>query len=103
MPGEVAAVPSVALLVNALVVILIFVLVVRIVMVNIVALVGRERLGRFFGTIYDYLTEVTDPILAPIRRVLPDVAPPLDFSPLVAIIIIDLIGRLLIYLLLRVL
>ncbi len=101
MPGEVAAVPPAVLLINVLVTILIFVLVVRLVLINLLAWLGRERLGRFLGTFNDYVVDATEPILAPIRRMLPDVGFGLDFSPLVAIIAVDVIGRLLTFALLR--
>jgi YggT family protein len=39
---------------------------------------------------YDVLTQMTEPILAPIRRVLPTFGM-LDFSPLVAIILLQII------------
>ena len=45
------------------------------------------------------LYRVTEPILAPLRRIIPRVGP-LDFSPLVAVILIQLIYHLLIPLLL---
>lgn len=43
---------------------------------------------------------LTEPILAPIRRLVPPVGPGIDFSPLVALILIGLIRRLLVQLLL---
>jgi len=103
MPGEVAAVPPVVLLVNIVVTLLVFVLVVRAILATALVIVGRDRLGRFFGTINDYVVDATEPVLSPIRRILPDVGLALDFSPLVAIIVIDLLGRLLTFVLLRVL
>ena len=45
------------------------------------------------------IVQITEPILAPIRRVLPATAG-LDFSPLIAIIGLDILHRLLITLLL---
>jgi YggT family protein len=40
------------------------------------------------------LMDVTEPVLAPIRRVLPPVGG-IDFSPILAMILIQLVGRLL--------
>ena len=40
------------------------------------------------------LMDITEPVLAPIRRVLPPVGG-IDFSPLLAMILIQLVGRLL--------
>ncbi len=101
MPDEVTRVPAAVLLVNVLVTLLTLVLVVRVILGNVRAMMGRERLGPFFGRVDDYVTDVTEPILVPVRRILPDVGLPFDFSPLVAIIVVDLIGRLLTFALLR--
>ena len=46
--------------------------------------------------IFRFFDRVTRPILAPIRRIIPR-AGPLDFSPLVAVILIQLIYYLLYY------
>ncbi len=46
------------------------------------------------------LHRLTEPILAPLRRIIPRVGP-LDFSPLVAIILLQLIRYLSLYLLLQ--
>jgi YggT family protein len=46
--------------------------------------------------IYDVLTQMTEPILAPIRRVLPTFGM-LDFSPLVAIILLQIIKAVLVW------
>ncbi len=43
----------------------------------------------------------TEPLVAPFRRLAPQVGLGFDFSPLVAIIAVDLAGRLLTYVLLR--
>lgn len=46
------------------------------------------------------LLRITEPLLAPLRRIIP-IAGPFDFSPLVAIIIIQLIGQLIITILIN--
>lgn len=46
-----------------------------------------------------FLHRITEPILAPLRRIIPRVGP-LDFSPLVAIVLIQAIYYLSLYLLL---
>ncbi|HHW15484.1 MAG TPA: YggT family protein [Firmicutes bacterium] len=46
------------------------------------------------------LDDLTEPILAPIRRVLP-LAGPIDFSPLVAMLLLGLVQRMVTVLLLR--
>jgi YggT family protein len=46
---------------------------------------------RFDGTLGRFVYETTEPFLAPIRRYLPQ-AGPLDFSPLVAFVILTLLA-----------
>jgi uncharacterized protein YggT (Ycf19 family) len=96
-------VPLAVLLVNAVITLLILTLVVRIILANLILFVGRDRLGPVPRAVSSYLSEVTEPVLSPIRRMLPAPKLPLDFSPLVTIIALDLIGRFLTYALLRVL
>lgn len=40
-----------------------------------------------------FVYETTEPILAPIRRMMPRTSMPIDFSPLVAILLLQLIKR----------
>ncbi|MEW6031637.1 MAG: YggT family protein [Bacillota bacterium] len=95
--------PSAVLLVNLVVVLAILVLVVRIVLSTVTAIAGPDRLWPVLRTVHNYLVEVTEPVLRPIRRVLPDVGVPIDLSPLIAIIVLDIVGRVLSFALLRVL
>lgn len=46
------------------------------------------------GSAYQFLLQITEPFLAPLRRVLPRMGM-LDLSPLVAIIILRIIGAIL--------
>ena len=50
----------------------------------------QGRVHPMVVNVYDVLTQMTEPILAPIRRVLPTFGT-LDFSPLVAIILLQII------------
>lgn len=50
----------------------------------------QGRVHPMVVNVYDVLTQMTEPILAPIRRVLPTFGM-LDFSPLVAIILLQII------------
>ena len=66
-----------------------------------VALIGRVLLSWFnvgpsspFFPIVRVLYQITEPILAPIRRVLPTLGM-LDFSPMVALILVGVIQRIL--------
>ena len=46
------------------------------------------------NTLFRFFDRITNPILAPLRRIIPRVGP-LDFSPLVAVVLIQLIYYLL--------
>ena len=94
--------PWAVLLVNTAVTLLISSLVVRVVLTNVVLLSARDRLGPTLRALNRFLTEITEPVLSPIRRVLPATRLRIDLAPLVAIIALDLIGRLLVQALLRV-
>lgn len=50
--------------------------------------------NRFVWTIGDFLYRVTEPVLRPIRRVLPDFGG-IDISPLIAIVLLELLQQLL--------
>ena len=60
-------------------------------------LLGRVLLSwvnpRFEGALGRFLFEVTEPILAPIRRVLPQ-GGPIDWSPLIAFIALSVLASL---------
>jgi uncharacterized protein YggT (Ycf19 family) len=103
MMQEMGLAPPVVAAVNVIATLVIFVLVLRIILANAVTLLGADRFPAFLKTITDYVVDVTEPLLAPLRRLLPDVGLTLDFTPLVAIIILDLLARLLTLALLRVL
>jgi len=46
-----------------------------------------------------FIYEITEPLLAPIRRMMPRTSLPIDFSPIVAVLLINLLQRLIISLL----
>jgi YggT family protein len=50
--------------------------------------------SRFVYTIADFLNRLTEPVLAPIRRFLPDLGG-IDISPLIAILLLEFLDRLL--------
>ena len=62
-----------------------------------IAVVGRALMSfispRGEDPVSMVLIQITEPILAPIRQFLPQ--SPLDFSPIIAIIVLQLIGRVL--------
>lgn len=55
--------------------------------------------NRLYYDIERVVFSLTEPVLAPIRNVLPPIGPGIDFSPLVAIILLDVVKRLLLELL----
>lgn len=46
------------------------------------------------NSIYQFLVALTEPIIGPIRRLLPVQTMGMDFSPLIAIILLDILSRL---------
>lgn len=54
---------------------------------------GRIPYSRWSRAILDFLRQVSEPVLAPLRRVIPPLGP-LDLSPMIAIILLGLIGNL---------
>lgn len=88
--------------VNLLVSLVVAVLVARVVTGHLALLVGPRRLHPLVTRAARHLHDWTEPFLAPIRSRLPDTGLPIDFSPLVAIILVDLAGRVLALLLSRV-
>ncbi|ADU50995.1 protein of unknown function YGGT [Thermaerobacter marianensis DSM 12885] len=55
--------------------------------------------NRTFHDVYRVLVQLTEPVLAPIRRVMPATGP-LDLSPLVALLLVQLVEWILVRLLL---
>jgi YggT family protein len=50
--------------------------------------------SRFVYTVSDFLNRLTEPLLRPIRRILPDLGG-IDISPLIAILLLEFLDRLL--------
>ncbi len=50
--------------------------------------------------VYRFLVEITEPVLAPLRRYIPPMGG-LDFTPLIALVLLSLLERLLILVLVR--
>lgn len=49
--------------------------------------------NKFYYDVERFLHTVTEPILAPIRNVLPPVGPGIDLSPLVAILLLNVLNE----------
>ena len=54
---------------------------------------GRIPYSRWSRAILDFLRDVSEPVLAPFRRIIPPLGP-LDLSPIIAIILLQLVGGL---------
>jgi YggT family protein len=53
---------------------------------------GRVPYARWSSAVLGFLRDVCEPYLAVFRRFIPAIGP-LDFSPIVAIIVLDIVGR----------
>lgn len=87
---------ALAMAVNYLARILILLIIVR----AILSWFRPARYNRLYHEVERWLEACTEPILAPIRRALPPVGPGIDLSPLVAVILIDVVRGLVVRLLL---
>ncbi|MDN5345291.1 MAG: YggT family protein, partial [Clostridia bacterium] len=54
-----------------------------------------------YHPIMRFIYEITEPVLAPFRRLMPRTSIPIDFSPLIAVLVLQLVERLLISFILR--
>lgn len=48
-----------------------------------------------------FIYEITEPVLAPIRRIMPRTSLPIDFSPLVAVLLLSMLQRLVVTMLIN--
>ncbi|MGI9859914.1 YggT family protein [Moorella naiadis] len=48
------------------------------------------------NVIMRFIYEITEPVLAPFRRLMPRTTIPIDFSPIIAVLVLQLVERLLI-------
>ncbi len=70
-------------------------LIVNVILSWLVAFNVVNRSNRFVATLGEFLYRITDPVLAPLRRVLPNLGG-IDISPLIVIIAIQFLQQLLI-------
>ena len=85
---------ALANLINAVVNIFIFVLIIQVVMSWLIAFNVVNTRNRFVYMIADVAYKFTEPVLRPIRRILPNFGG-LDVSPVVLILLLGFIQRLL--------
>ncbi|AKX93611.1 YggT family protein [Neomoorella thermoacetica] len=48
-----------------------------------------------------FIYEITEPVLAPFRRIMPRTTMPIDFSPIIAVLVLQLVEHLLINFIMR--
>lgn len=70
-------------------------LIVNVILSWLIAFNVVNRSNRFVATLGEFLYRITDPVLAPLRRVLPNLGG-IDISPLIVIIAIQFLQQLLI-------
>lgn len=70
-------------------------LIINVILSWLVAFNVVNRSNRFVSTLGEFLYRITEPVLAPIRRVLPNLGG-IDISPLIVIILIQFLQQLLI-------
>lgn len=54
-----------------------------------------------YHPIMRFIYEITEPVLAPFRRLMPRSSIPIDFSPIIAVLVLQMVERLLIGFILR--
>ncbi|MBV8090585.1 MAG: YggT family protein [Alphaproteobacteria bacterium] len=83
-------------LINTLIQIYIWLLIAQAVLSWLLAFGVVNRYNRVVATLGDFLWRITDPLLRPIRRVLPDLGG-IDISPVILILLLVFVQRLLDY------
>jgi len=76
---------SILILISQIITIYIWILVAAVIISWLIAFNVVNLQNRFVASIYDILNKLTEPLLAPIRRVLPDLGG-IDISPVVLIL-----------------
>ena len=89
---------AVVWLINTIINLFIFVLIVQVIMSWLIAFNVVNTRNRFVYMVADIAYKITEPILRPIRRILPNFGG-IDLSPVVVIILLGFIQRLLPHLL----
>jgi YggT family protein len=83
-------------LINTLIQIYIWLLIAQAVLSWLIAFGVVNRHNRIVGTIEDFLWRITEPVLRPIRRLLPNLGG-IDISPVILILLLVFLQRLLDY------
>ena len=56
---------------------------------------ARPPYYRWLDAVLDFLRDISEPLLAPFRKIIPQLGP-LDLSPIVALIVLQLVGSLIV-------
>ncbi len=87
-------IPAILNLVDAILGLILVVLIVHVVLSWLFAFDIVSRSNRFVGTIFEFTTRVTNPLLRPLRRLIPAIAG-VDLSVLVLLLLIQFLRELL--------
>jgi YggT family protein len=66
-------------------------LVLAYIVLSLVYAFGKVPYSRALNVVFEFLREVADPLLRPFRRILPNMGP-FDFSPILALLALGIIG-----------
>jgi YggT family protein len=92
--GAEAAMDALIWLINSIINIFIFILIVQVIMSWLIAFNVVNTRNRFVYMVADVAYKITEPVLRPIRRILPNFGG-IDLSPVVLILLLGFIQRLL--------
>lgn len=87
-------IPAIINLLDAILALIIVVLIVHVVLSWLFAFDIVSRRNRFVGAIFEFTTRLTDPLLRPLRRLIPPIAG-VDLSVLVLLLLIQFLRELL--------
>ena len=87
-------IPAVLNLVDAILALIIVVLIVHVVLSWLIAFDIVSRRNRFVGAIFEFTSRLTDPLLRPLRRLIPPIAG-VDLSVLVLLLLLQFLRELL--------
>jgi YggT family protein len=87
-------IPAIIHLIDAILALIIVVLIVQVVLSWLFAFDVVSRRNQFVTTIFDFTTRLTNPLLQPLRRVIPPIAG-VDLSVLVLLLLIQFLRELL--------
>ena len=77
-------------LINSIIDLLFFIVIVQVIMSWLIAFNIINNYNQFIGQIIYFLNRITYPLLAPIKRILPDLGP-IDISPVILLIFLKVI------------